>query len=106
MNSLQISDRIILQKAKFMFKVSKGSVPGYISNMFDKEHKVYTGLRSSSSSNYKTPRPKLEQFKRSMSYSGPSIWNRIPESIRCVNSVDSFTTHFIRWFKSQDQVKC
>ena len=38
MNSLNIHDRIILQKAKFMYKVSKGLVPGFITDMFKKRH--------------------------------------------------------------------
>ena len=103
MNSLNIHDRIILQKAKVMYKVSKGLVPGYISDLFYKDNKIYTNLRTSSKTNYTTPRPRLEQFKESISYSGPSIWNKIPESIRSMNTVDSFTTHFIRWLKSQRQ---
>ena len=101
MNSLNIQERIILQKAKFMFKVSIGVAPCYIANMFNKQQVPYNTLRSSSDMNYVTPRPKLEQFKGSMSFSGPSIWNRIPESIRCVKTVDTFTTNFIRWLKSQ-----
>ena len=89
-------------------------MPGYITSMFEKDQTVYTNLRSSSHLNYTIPRPKieqfkesisysgpsLEQFKESISYSGPSIWNRIPESIRCMNTIDSFTTQLIRWLKS------
>jgi len=100
MSSLNIQDRIIVNKAKFMYKVSKGLVPGYITSMFEKDQTVYNNLRSSSYLNYTIPRPRIEQFKESISYSGPSIWNRIPESIRCMNTIDSFTTHFIRWLKS------
>ena len=83
MNCLNIQERIILQKAKFMFKVSIGVVPCYISNMFNKPQVLYNNLRSSSCMNYVTPWPKLEQFKGSMSFSGPSIWNRIPECKDC-----------------------
>jgi len=103
MNSLNIHDRIILQKAKFMYKVSKGLVPGYITDMFKKDIKSYTNLRTSSTINFTIPRPRLEQFKESISYSGPSIWNKIPQSIRLMKSVESFTSHFIRWLKSQRQ---
>ena len=83
-----------------MYKVSKGLVPGYITSIFEKDQTMYTKLRSSSHLNYTIPRPRIEQFKDSISYSGPSIWNKIPESIRSMNTVDSFTTHFIRWLKS------
>ena len=73
-----------------MYKVSIEAVPGYISDLFENENKVNTNLRSSCFQNYKTPRPKLELYRDSMSYSGPSIWNRIPESIRCSNTIESW----------------
>ena len=83
-----------------MYKVSKELVPAYVGEMFEKDQKLYTNLRTSSYLNYAIPRPRMEQFKESMSYSGPSIWNRIPESIRCMKTLDCFTTHLIRWLKS------
>ena len=68
--------------------------------MFEKYQKMYTYLRSASSLNYAMPRPKMELFKESISYSVSCIWNKIPESIRCMKTLDSFTTHLIRWLKS------
>ena len=100
MSSLTIQDRILLNKAKFMYKISKGLVPGYVTSVFVKDQTKYTNLRFSNYLNYIIPRPRLEQFKQSISYSGPSLWNRIPDSIRCSKTIDSFTTHFIRWLKS------
>ena len=100
MTSIDIYDKVILHKAKFMYKVSRGLVPNYVANMFEQETTNYTCLRTSNSNNYKRPRPKLELFKQSMSYSGPSIWNKIPKSIQDMKTVDSFTSSFIRWFKS------
>jgi len=100
MSCLSIHERIIVNKAKFMYKVSKESIPCYVVNMFENDQRVYTNLRSASSLNYAIPRPKMELFKQSISYSGPCIWNKIPESIRCMKTLDSFTTHLIRWLKS------
>ena len=97
MNCTSIYERILLQKARFMYKVSTEAVPGYISELFENENKVKTNLRYSCFQNYNTPRPKLELYRESMSYSGPSIWNRIPESIRCSNTIESFTSNFLRW---------
>ena len=36
------------------------------------------------------PQPNLEYFKRRFIYVGPNIWNNIPNSIRNVNSIQSF----------------
>ena len=100
MSSLSIFDKVILHKAKFMYKVSKGLVPSYISNMFEKEEKAYNCLRTTNLNNFKKPRPKLELFKQSISFSGPSVWNMIPKSIQCMDTIESFTSNFIRWIKS------
>ena len=97
MNCISIYERILLQKARFMYKVSTEAVPVYISDLFEKECKIQSNLRFSSFKNYKTPRPKLELYKETLSYSGPSIWNKIPESIRCSNTIESFTSNFLRW---------
>lgn len=101
-NCLSVSDKVILQKAKFMFKVSRGLVPTYISHMFNTELKTNTSLRSTNANNFYRPRPNLEIFKQSISYSGPSIWNSIPKSIQNMNTIECFTSHFIRWLKSHN----
>ena len=87
----------MLQKARFMYKVSAGTAPVYITDLFEQDYIVNSRLRYSSSRNYKIPRPKLELFRGAMSYSGPAIWNTIPESIRCSNTIETFTSNFIRW---------
>ena len=85
-----------------MFKVSRGLVPTYISHMFNTELKTNTSLRSTNANNFYRPRPNLEIFKQSISYSGPSIWNSIPKSIQNMNTIECFTSHFIRWLKSHN----
>lgn len=99
-NALDIADKIILQKAKFMYKVSKGQVPNYIDTMFVRDLKTFSNLRSCSIYNFSVPRPKMELFKQSISFSGPRIWNQIPSSIQSIDTIEKFTSHFIRWKKS------
>ena len=47
-------------------------------------------LRSDSNKNFKTPKPKSNMFKNSLSYSGTLIWNSIPLEIRNVNTIGDF----------------
>ena len=47
-------------------------------------------LRSDSNKKFKTPKPKLNMFKNSLSYSGTLIWNSIPLEIRNVNTIGDF----------------
>ena len=41
MSCLSMHDRIIVNKAKFMYKVSKRSIPDYVVNMFEKYRRVH-----------------------------------------------------------------
>ena len=47
-------------------------------------------LRSDSNKHFKTPKPKLNMFKNSLSYSGTLIWNSIPVAIRIANTIGDF----------------
>ena len=41
-----------------------------------------------------------EIFKQSVNYSGPVIWNNLPDCIKNLETVDSFHRHCIKWMKS------
>ena len=47
-------------------------------------------LRSDSNKKIKTPKPKLNMFKNSLSYSSALIVNIIPVEIRNANTIDTF----------------
>ena len=49
-------------------------------------------LRSISNCNqmFNIPKPHLSKFKESMSYSGPIIWNAIPNEIKTTAALSSF----------------
>ena len=56
-------------------------------------------LRSDSNKNFKTPKPKLNMFKNSLSYSGTLIWNSIPLEIRKAYTIGDFAKKCITWMK-------
>ena len=98
---MTIYERIFFRKAKFMYKVSNSLTPSYISDMFSRRTASPNGLvlRSSTTSNYIPPKPNKEIFKRSMSYSGPLIWNSLPVEIRQAESISSFHLRCVKWMK-------
>ena len=100
-NILTIEQRIILQKAKFMYKVSKNKVPLYVQEFFQSQNQAERELRYRNNLNYVVPKPNKELFKGSMSYTGPLLWNEIPVCIRECNTIESFTSNCIRWIKSK-----
>ena len=56
-------------------------------------------LRSDSNENIKIPRPKLNKFKNSLSYSGALIWNSVPVEIKSATIINSFVNICLEWIK-------
>ena len=98
---LNIYERIFLKKAKFMFKISQSLTPEYINEMFHTRplNNTLQSLRSSTTINYVLPRPSKELFKQSLIYSGPLIWNNLPDKLKHIGTVDSFHKNCIKWMK-------
>lgn len=96
-NSLTINQRIILQKAKFMYRVSQKKIPSYIQDLFQYNTYLSKNLRSSNSLNFIIPKPNIELFKESVSYSGTVLWNSIPADIRASETIKQFSTKCEKW---------
>ena len=99
-NALNTEQRILLQKAKFMYRVSTNAAPLYIQNMFQNSNASSRTLRSSNDLNYVIPKPNKELFKGSISYSGAQVWNSIPSYIRLCPTIKCFTSNVIKWMSS------
>ena len=99
-NFLNIEQRILLQKAKFMYRISQSTVPSYIQNMFQPTH-TSRHLRSSDKFNYQIPKPNKELFKGSLSYSGAFVWNNIPVEIKQSRDIKNFVFNYNRWLISK-----
>ena len=102
LNSLKILslyDRLLLRKAKFMFKVYNDLTPQYISENFTLRNEVNTSvmLRSSASGCFVPPQPKKECFKHSMRYSGCLIWNSLPNEVKCAQTLETFHGRCLKW---------
>ena len=101
-NILSFEELIFINKAKVMFRVAHGISPIYITEMFQIKgcnHKDTMTFSPDSNKNFKTPRPKLNIFKNSLSYSGTLIWNSIQVEIRNTNTIDSFVNTCSKWMK-------
>ena len=66
-------------KGLFMYRVLSNEAPGYISNLY-----IHTPSRYSNSRNYhlSLPRPRIDIFKTSISFSGVYLWNNLPLTVR------------------------
>ena len=57
-------------------------------------------LRSMSNRNFLIPKPKINLFKNSFSYSGALVWNSIPLWIKNSSTIESFTNNCLKWMNS------
>ena len=84
-----------------MFKIFKLLTPEYINEMLKLRplNNTLQSLRSSAAINYELPRHNKELFKQGLIYSGPLIWNNLPERLRQLKTIDSFHKNCIKWMK-------
>ena len=99
---LSFDEIVFLNKAKIMYKVANNMAPSYLINLFQMRSAsddTITSLRSVTNKNFLIPKPKLNLFKNSLSYSGAIIWNCIPLEIKTSKSLDSFVNKCKAWMK-------
>jgi hypothetical protein len=77
-----------MQKAILMYKVTNNLTLMYLQDLFVTRVSHYS-LRDSEGKLF-LPKPRKDYLKRSFSYSGASLWNSLPESLRSSLSLSSF----------------
>ena len=93
---------MFLNKAKIIYKVANNIAPSYLINLFQMRNSsddTISNLRSVANKNFLIPKPKLNLFKNSLSYSGAIIWNSIPLEIKKSKSLDIFVNKCKAWMK-------
>jgi hypothetical protein len=78
-----------MQKAILMYKVTNNLTPIYLQDLFVTRVSHYR-LRDSECKLFLS-KPISDYIKRSFIYSGASLWNSLPESLRSSSSLSSFT---------------
>ena len=95
---MKFHDRLIYKKAILVYKSLHNECPEYLANRFCpllNSHGMT--LRSTTENLLIIPKPNLECFRKSISYSGAKIWNEIPMEIRSAESTNQFKQRYLRW---------
>ena len=71
----------------FMYWVLSNEAPEYISNLYTHTPSRYSNSRNDHLS---LPRPRIDIFKTSVSFSGAYLWNNLPLTVRSCQSLSSF----------------
>ena len=87
MRIMSLQKQLDYNKGLFMYRVLSNEAPGYIPNLY-----THTPSRYSNSRNYQLsfPRPRIDIFKTSISFSGAYLWNHLPLTVRSCQSLSSF----------------
>ena len=95
---MTIKQRVEYQRSVLMYKCLSGLAPNYLSDLFQyTEPNHQYALRSINNIlQLIVPKAKTEQFKSSFSYAGASTWNKLPSTIKCVSSLESFKLFYQR----------
>ena len=72
--------------AVFMFKVLIGLTPRYVSDLLNRAPVRY------GSNNYVLPQTRIDLYRTSFAFSGPSVWNSLPPKMKTYKSVRGFKT--------------
>ena len=87
MRIMSLQKQLEYKKSLFMYRLLSNEAPEYISNLY-----THTSSCYSKSRNYhlSLPRPKIDIFKTSISFSGAYLWNNLPLTVRSCQSLSSF----------------
>ena len=84
----KLTDRRKKLKAVLMFKETRKLAPKYIQGLFKPIESCYE-IRDIENK-LALPKPRTDYLKRSISYSGPALWNSLPHQTRASHSVSNF----------------
>ena len=101
LNWLNIYERLEYNKGILMFKILHGLAPPYLRNLFTFQSSNNYLFRSISNGNLCIPRHATESFKRSLQYSGATLWNCLPVTVRTSKTTISFKRHLQNYILSK-----
>ena len=100
---LSFDESVFLNKAKMMYKIANNIALSYLIKLFQMRKildDTTSSLHSVANKNFLMPKPKINLFKNSLSYSGAVIWNSIPLEIKNATSVNNFVSECTAWIKN------
>ena len=78
---LPLQKQLYFNKAVLMFKVNR-MTPSYIISLFSESN--------NRTNRYVLPKPRIDLYKTSLSFSGSTCWNSLPVAIKTVGTIKSF----------------
>ena len=94
---MRFDEMVKYKKCIIMYKSLNNLAPAYMSKKFTYSYDIHNlELRSATNQCLYIPKPKLEIYRKSLSYSGPKLWNTLPEAVRNAPTLGSFKQRYLR----------
>ncbi|KAI8506184.1 hypothetical protein Bbelb_156110 [Branchiostoma belcheri] len=78
-------------KAMLVYRALDNSLPPHMRGVFIRYRDAASrSTRQSTLDNLIIPRPQLEVYRRSLRYSGATVWNSLPPHVRAAQSLGTF----------------
>ena len=106
---LSFEETMFIHKARIMCEIANSVAPIYITDLFqmigsaNNLNNICTQLKLLSISNkfFLIPKPYINLFKNSISYSGALVCNNIPLWIKTSSTIESFTNNCLKWMNCE-----
>ena len=95
---LNLPQQLAYNKGIFMHKVLNDNSPNYLAQLPISHQSHYTNSRN----NLYVPRPRLDLFKTSLSFSGASLWNSLPQNIKSCISLRCFKRNLHKYMSENN----
>ena len=92
---LPLKKHLEFKKIVMIHKIYNDQTPKYLSNFITKATDRYSSM------NLIVPKPKLDLYKTSLSFSGSNLWNNIPDRLKSKTSFNSFKRELKEWITNQ-----
>lgn len=83
---LPLYQHLSFNKCVLMFKLSNDQLPNYLNQFFQKSNTSYGLLHNL----YVIPKPRIDKYKNSFSFSGSSVWNKLPVPLKSMTTTAMF----------------
>ena len=82
LSKLPLQKQLYFDKAVLMIKVNRRITPSYIISLFTESN--------NRTNRYVLPKPRIDLYKTSLSFSGSTCWNSLPVAIKTVGTIKRF----------------
>ena len=96
---LPLSKRLLFNKGVTMFKAWNKHLPRYLCQFFSQPASQY----STSRLNFTVPKPRIDIFKSSLSFSGAHLWNKLPIHVKRSGTLSLFKKQLFKHLMSSNQ---